>query len=76
MESKDTSDLIGCLIAQLPTNQREVIHLRDVEGYSYQEIAIMLNLELNHVKVLLHRARTRVRQALIKADEHGITNAG
>lgn len=53
-------------IAQLPDNQREVITLRDIEGHSYKEIADILNLELNHVKVLLHRARQSVKKKLEK----------
>ena len=57
---------------QLPEAQREAIQLRDVEGYSYQEIAELLQLELNHVKVLLHRARKKVKEQLIRVHNHGI----
>ena len=56
-EAKEVIDKIRGIIASLPEKQREVIRLRDVEEYSYKEIAEILQLELNHVKILLFRAR-------------------
>lgn len=63
-EQADTMQHISNIIAQLPEKQRNVMHLRDVEGYSYQEVADALNLPLNQVKVNLFRARKAVRMQL------------
>lgn len=51
-------------IAQLPVVFREVIILREYEDYSYQEIADMLGVELNLVKVRVFRARVALRKLL------------
>ncbi len=48
----------------LPQNQRSVIRLRDVEGYSAEEVCEMLGIGAANQRVLLHRARSRVREAL------------
>lgn len=49
---------------QLPEAQRAVLHLREVEELSYEEIGAALSLSAAQVKVYLHRARKRVRALL------------
>jgi len=51
-------------IADLPELQKEVITLRDIQGWNNQEISDVLGISESNCKVLLHRARSRVRQAL------------
>ncbi|HWE23689.1 MAG TPA: sigma-70 family RNA polymerase sigma factor [Myxococcales bacterium] len=51
-------------IDQLPRSQREVIVLRDVEGWESDEVCELLGLTEVNQRVLLHRARSRVRAAL------------
>jgi RNA polymerase sigma-70 factor (ECF subfamily) len=51
-------------IAALPDVQRTVITLRDVEGWSSEEVCDSLELSEGNQRVLLHRARSKVRQAL------------
>lgn len=51
-------------IAALPDLQRTVITLRDVEGWSASEVCDLLHCTAVHQRVLLHRARTSVRDAL------------
>jgi len=70
--AKETADRIHLMIAGLPEQQRAVIRLRDIEQYSYKEIAALLHLDVNYVKVLLHRARTRIRTQLTRVQRHGI----
>jgi RNA polymerase sigma-70 factor, ECF subfamily len=51
-------------IEVLPPQQREVITLRDVEGLSSEEVCAALGLSEGNQRVLLHRARAKVRAAL------------
>jgi RNA polymerase sigma-70 factor, ECF subfamily len=62
--SKETMGCIMQAIETLPPNQREVIRLRDVEGLSAMDVCNMLSLSDSNQRVLLHRARSRIRQAL------------
>jgi RNA polymerase sigma-70 factor (ECF subfamily) len=51
-------------ISMLPERQREVLTLRDVQGYSAAETCNALGLSETNQRVLLHRARSKVRAAL------------
>ncbi len=51
-------------IAELPPGQREVITLRDVEGWTAAEVSDLLEVGHGNQRVLLHRARSHVRQVL------------
>ena len=71
-EFNDAIERVRQIMASLPEKQRSVMHLRDIEGLSYQEIAEALEMNLSQVKVYLHRARIKVRAGLLKADRHGM----
>ena len=62
--SQELQEVVRQAIAQLPRVQGEVITLRDVEGWSSAEVSELLSIEDGHQRVLLHRARSRVRAAL------------
>ena len=62
--SSETLALLHKTIDRLPPNQRSVITLHDVEELSSQEICNILEISETNQRVLLHRARARVRQAL------------
>ncbi len=51
-------------VEQLPDSQRQVVTLRDVEGLPSSEVCAMLGISEGNQRVLLHRARTRVRAML------------
>jgi len=55
---------VHAVIAELPEGQRQVVTLRDVEGLSGAEVCAILNITEGNQRVLLHRARTRIRVAL------------
>lgn len=64
--------IIHRLIDELPEKQRLIMQLRDVEGESYKDIAKVLNLTEEQVKVNLFRARQKVKQRYIEIDGYGL----
>ena len=64
VESRETLDRVQDSIAALPVNLRQVLVLRDVEGWSSDEVCDVLSLSPSNQRVLLHRARAKVRQDL------------
>lgn len=71
---KDQSMWLEKVLQALPTKQREVYHLREVEELPYQDIAEVLALSLSEVKVYLHRARTKIRASIERIEAYGIAN--
>lgn len=71
-ERSELMNRIKDLIEQLPERQREVMQLRDIEGYAYKEIAEMLQVDINLVKTNLFRARRKIKESLIKVDAYGL----
>ena len=65
--ARETLAVIGRAIASLPPMQAEVIRLRDVLGWSSDEVRNALDLTDTNQRVLLHRARAKVRAAV---EEH------
>ena len=61
---RETLNVIEMAIGKLPEAQREVILLRDVEGWTPMEVADALEITDGNERVLLHRARSKVRAAL------------
>ena len=61
---KEALGVIEMAIDKLPEAQREVILLRDVEGWTPMEVSDALEITDGNQRVLLHRARTKVRAAL------------
>lgn len=72
-ELMESMKRISELMAELPEKQRQVMHLRDIEGYSYNEICEILEIDMSQVKVSLFRARNAVRERLQKMDAYGLT---
>ena len=60
----ETRQLIAAAIDSLPATQAAVIRLRDVDGWSSEEVRNALDISEVNQRVLLHRARAKVRQAL------------
>jgi len=60
----ETLAVVRQAVADLPDRQRAVISLRDVDGWTAAEVCDLLDLSEANQRVLLHRARARVRQAL------------
>jgi RNA polymerase sigma-70 factor (ECF subfamily) len=64
VQDRETLRVVMRAIAELPFTQQTVIRMRDVEGYSSEEVCATLDVSEANQRVLLHRARSRVRSAL------------
>ena len=64
LHQRETLNVIVTTISALPPAQRAVIRMRDVEGCSSEEVCAALDVSEGNQRVLLHRARSRVRAAL------------
>ena len=65
LEKKDVMEKIKLIISGLPENQRTIIHLRDIEGYDYNEISNIIDMSVNNIRVNLSRARKKIREELL-----------
>ena len=54
--------------ARLSETQRSLVMLKDYEGYSYEEIGKIMNLNESQVKVYLHRARLQLKEYIVKVE--------
>ena len=65
--STDHSDLVNGIrraMKLLPEQQQMIVHLRDIEGYEFEEIAEIVGMNENAIRVALSRARKRIRELL------------
>ena len=69
---RDRVALVRKLISQLPEKQRTAMQLRDIEGKSYKEIAAILEISEEQVKVNIYRARQTVKQKYQEFQEYGL----
>lgn len=60
----ETMDVVRREVERLPASQRAVLTLRDIEGLSAEEVCNALGVTETNGRVLLHRARAKVRAAL------------
>lgn len=72
MLQKDRVELIRRLVNHLPEKQRSCMQLRDFEGKSYKEIANILNISEDQVKVNIFRARQVIKQKYQQIEAYGL----
>ena len=66
LEKKEDAELVHKLISALPEPQRSLVHLRHLEGKEYEEIAEMVNMNVNAIRVSISRARKQMREMIEK----------
>lgn len=69
-EANDSNLLIHRLINDLPDQQKLVLHLRDVEEYTFEEIEEITGLSVNNIRVILSRARQKLRENYLKENDY------
>ena len=72
MIQKDKLDIVRKMINELPEKQRTCLQLRDIEGKQYKEIADILNITEDQVKVNIFRARQTIKQRFQQFDRYGL----
>lgn len=70
-ELKERHEHVHRIIASLPEKYREVISLRDIDGFSYDEISEITGLEVPYIRVILSRSRMKVKCELLKIYDYG-----
>lgn len=66
LEKSDSMKVLGQILEELPEPQKSVIKMRDVEGYSNEEVGEILGLTPGNVRVVLSRARKKIRESFIQ----------
>lgn len=69
---RDRVERVRKLIDQLPEKQRTAMQLRDIEGKSYRDIANIMGVSEEQVKVNIFRARQTVKKNFQKQEEYGL----
>ena len=64
----NAKEILEVALARLSETQRSLVMLKDYEGYSYDEIGRIMNLNESQVKVYLHRARLQLKSYLVKME--------
>ena len=72
LEMDDAMKRVNQFIQELPEKQKQIITLRDIEGYTYNEISEILDIDLNQVKVNLFRARKSIKENLLNINSYGL----
>ena len=71
-ETNDRRNILQQAINRLPQRQQTIVQLRDIEGKSYKEIATILTLTEQQVKVTLFRARQTLKEECKKIEHYGL----
>lgn len=71
-EQRDRVELVKRLMSQLPEKQRSCMQLRDIEGKTYKEIAIVMGITEQQVKVNIFRARQTIKQKYTEIERYGL----
>ena len=71
-QQRNRVELVKQIIDSLPLKQRECIQLRDFEGKAYKEVAELLGITEEQVKVNIFRARQTIKQRFTEIDGYGL----
>ena len=72
-ETKEKLEHVRRVIEKLPEKMQTVITMRDIDGFSFEEIKDITGFEITHIRVILSRARLKVKQEVEKIYEYDET---
>jgi len=70
VEAADMVITVKKVMQKLPEQQRTIVHLRDIEGYDYEEIMNITGWAMNYLRVNLSRGRKSIKEAIIKMQQY------
>lgn len=73
-EIADQITIMNTIISKLPDQQKMIFQLREIEGYEFEEIAKIMEITVNTIRVNLSRARLKIRQELSKSIDYEVSN--
>ena len=71
-EQRESADIIRRVMENLPSREREVLHLRECEGMEFEDIARILGSTESAVRMACSRARNRVKEEYLKIMNYGV----
>jgi RNA polymerase sigma-70 factor (ECF subfamily) len=71
LENSDRLNLLFTILDKLPEQQRLIIQLRELENLDFEEIAQIMDMNINALRVNLSRARNKIREEMIKYESNG-----
>ncbi len=71
-DNAESAQIVKRIIKTLPDQQKQIIELRDIEGFTFEEISDILDLSINNIRVSLSIARKKVREEFNKIYSHGL----
>ena len=66
MTGKEEYNSVLEMLNDLPEQQRAIVHLKDIEGYSTEDVMEILDITANTLRVNLSRARSKLRELLFR----------
>ena len=75
-EQSDLVEKVKVVIKQLPEQQRTIVHLRDIEGYDFEEIIEITGWDTNYMRVNLSRARKKIKETILKLQHNEMSHDG
>ena len=69
MENREVDEVLGKMIQALPPEYKEALVLRDIQGFSYEEAAVVAGCSLGTIKSRINRARSRLRTMILAHQE-------
>lgn len=70
LEQADLVKKVKEVMQLLPEQQRTIVHLRDVEGYNFEEIMEITGWDMNYLRVNLSRGRKRIKETILKLQHY------
>lgn len=74
-EYSDLVRKVKSIIVKLPEQQKTIIHLRDIEGYDYEEIVKITGFDMNYVRVNISRGRKKIRETIETLQQYDTSRA-
>jgi RNA polymerase sigma factor (sigma-70 family) len=71
LETSDHMNLLFAMLDKLPEQQKLIIQLRELENLEFEEIAEIMDMNINAIRVNLSRARNKIKEEMIKYESHG-----